>query len=300
MAIEQKIKAVLQSAELVFELAIINPNRYGPIVHANVPDYAEILMKIFIEEAGRSITKKIGTKDKGLNFFELVQDIVNNPGGIDAARFQTIANFFIDIREQFRNPLHHTDKVQGYVIAKSVAQECLLTFDELLWVLFPTLTPTDFNNLLNYPCYVQFIKFDYDQGFGRNVRYYSAVMSALHRIEEEQDYYCPDDFDSSRVVAIKQLFKFDKDKFTRTVLNYRPQIKGLVVDELHRSAIPLSSNQLLPRLKIFPNNQDLSIEEIERCLGFLEGESIDGLGTITSIRSRTSTGNQIIRYNLVA
>jgi len=291
MAIEQKIKAVLQSAELIFELAIINPNRYGPIVHANIPDYAEILMKIFIEEGGGNTRNK--------NFHDLIQDIINNPHAIDIARFQLIADYFTNIREQFRNPLHHTDKVQGYVIAKSVAQECLLTFDELLWLLFPTLTPTDFNNL-NYPCYVQFVKLDYDQGFGRNVRYYSAVISALQRIEEEQDYYCPDGFDSSRVVAIKQLFKFEKEKFTRTVFNYRPQIKGLVVDELHRSATPLSSNQLLPRLKNHPNNLDLTVNEIERCLGFIEGESIVGLGTITGTRSRTASGNQIIRYSLVA
>lgn len=299
MAIDQKIKAVLQSAELVFELAIIDPTRYGPIIHANVPDYAEILMKVLIEEAGRSITKRVGNKDKGLNFYELSQDIINNPGGINVVRFQEIIEYFISIRDQFRNPLHHTDKVQGYVIAKPVALECLLTFDDLLWVLFPTLNPVAFINN-NYPCYIQYIKLDYDQGFGRSVRYCSAVMAALRRIEEEHNYHCPDDFDSSRVVAIKQLFKYDNDKFTRTVLNYRPQIKGLVVDELHRSTIPLSSNQLLPRLKSYPNNQDLSIEEIERCLGFIEGERIGGLGTITGTRSRTSTGNQIIRYSLVA
>lgn len=299
MAIEQKIKAVLQSAELVFELAIIDPTRYGPIIHANVPDYAEILMKVFIEEAGRSITKKVRNKDKGLNFFELAQDINKNSKGINLVRFQEIIEYFISIREQFRNPLHHTDKVQGYVIAKPVALECLLIFDDLLSVLFPTLNSALFINS-NYACYIQYIRLDYDQGFGKNVKHYSAVISALHRIEEEQDFYCPDGFDSSRVVAIKQLFKFDNDKYTRTVFNYRPQIKGLVVDELHRSQIPLSSNQLLPRLKNHPYNLDLTVDEIERCLGFIEGESIVGLGKITGTRSRTSTGNQIIRYSLVA
>jgi len=297
MAVEQKISGVLQSAGLVFELAIIEPSRYGPIIHANVPDYAEILLKVFIEEAGRNTTKA-GTRDKGLNFYELKQDIVSNPGGIDVARFQVIADYFLSIREEFRNPLHHTDKVQGYVIAKSVALECLLTFDELLWVLFPALTPLVFSNM-NYPGYVQYIRLDYVQAFGKNIRLYKAVNAALRRIEEENNFNCPDDFDSSRVNAIRQLFRYEPDTFTRVVLNYRPHIRQLIVDELYTSSTALSSNQLLPRLRGLPNNQDLTIEEIERCLGFMEGVRFDGYGIVTSARSRTVTGNSIIRYSFI-
>lgn len=301
MAIEQKVKAVLQSAELVFELAIIEPTRYGPIIHANVPDYAEILMKIFIEEAGRSTTKKIKYKgkdiDKGLSFYELKQDITCNPGGIDSARFQNISEYFNTIREQFRNPLHHTDKVQGYVIAKPVALECLIAFDDLLWVLFPAITPSTFDTM-NYPCYMKFIEMEYNQSFGKvPPRYYRAIISALQRLEDENAFRCPSDFDTSRLIAIRHLYHLDIDGFIRQVFNYRPQIKGLIIDELHQSRQAYSSNQLLGRLKRFPNNHDLTVEEIERCLTFMEGERIDGYGVITSVRGRTSAGNPIVRYS---
>jgi len=291
MAIEQQVISVLKSAELVFELAIIDPMRYGSIIHANVPDYAEISMKIFIEAGGVKAEKK--------NFYELTQEVVKNPRGIDLGRFQQIADNFLIIRDQFRNPLHHTDKVQGYIIAKPIALDCLLSFNELLCVLFPTINPIEFNNI-NYPCYVRFIKMEYDQGLGRvPPRYYQAVIFALQRLESENAYRCPSDFDTSRLIAIRHLFHLDTDAFTRYVFNYRPQIRGLIVDELHQSHQSFSSNQLLPRLKRFPNNHDLTVEEIERCLAFMEGERIDGYGVVTSARARTPSGNPIIRYGFV-
>ena len=57
MSSDLKIKPVLLSAETIFELAIIDPSRYGPIIHANIPDYAEILLKLFLEEEIKSIPR---------------------------------------------------------------------------------------------------------------------------------------------------------------------------------------------------------------------------------------------------
>lgn len=289
---EQRIKSILKSAELSFELGIINTTRFGPLIHANVPDYAEILLRVFVSENNLKPTPRD-------DFWGLVNAITAFLPATELARFQSLADYFKETRTAFRNPLHHTDRVQGYVIERSEALLCLLRFNELLLVLYPKISTTNFEDL-NYPCYVQFIRLDYDQALGRNNRLYQAVMSALHRVEQENAYQCPVDFDSSRLIAIRQLYHMDSDTFTRTVLNYRPQIKRMIVEELYISHNFLSSKQLLPRLLKFPNNQDLNIEEIERCLVFMDGEKIDGYGTVTAHRTRTAAGNPIIRYSLVA
>lgn len=294
MAIESRIKAILKSAELSFELGIINATRFGPIIHANVPDYAEILLRVFVEENHINPTQS--------DFPGLVTAVSGNlreNRSLDQQKFQHLGNYFVDTRHTFRNPIHHTDRVQGYVIERSEALLCLINFNELLFCLFPTISMKVFEGL-NFPCYIQFIKLEYNQNLGINNRLYQAVISAVHRIEGENAYQCPDDFDSSRLIAIRQLYHFDSDTFTRNVFNYRPQIKNLVVDELHQATIPLSSNQLLPRLKSLPSNEGLTSDEIERCLGFLEGEKIDGYGIVTAHRTRTLAGNPIIRYNLLA
>lgn len=272
MAIEQKVKAVLQSAELVFELAIIEPTRYGPLIHANVPDYAEILMKLFIEEGGGS------TKNK--NFHDLIQDIVNNPNGIDVARFQSISEYFKTIREQFRNPLHHTDKVQGYVIAKPVALECLLAFDDLLWCLFPALNPASFYSL-NYPCYVRFIKMEYDESTGRgDHNLYSKVIQALNRMEQDDNYRCPQDFDASRILSIRRLFHLDDDTFSLRVLGYRRALPERVIDLLATAPRPIGSQRITDLLKGDPIFNGIQKREIEACLQHIQGERISHRGII--------------------
>lgn len=294
MPIEQRVKAILKSAELSFELGIINATRYGPLIHANVPDYAEILLKVFIED---NHTIPAQTDFPGL--VAAVSGFFANNRPADQPIFQHIGDYFIDTRRDFRNPLHHTHHVQGYVIERIEALRCLLRFDELLKVLIPNITLTTLDDL-NYPCYIQYLKMEYDQSLGRgNHRLYQAVISALQRLESDYDYRCPTDYDSSRLIAVRRLFHFDSETFTRFVLNHRPQIKGLIANTLHLSPNPLSSNQLLPRLKQDPNFHDLSLDEIERCLVYMEGERYDNYGIMTGIRTRTSTGNQIIRYYFV-
>jgi hypothetical protein len=294
MPAEQRIKAILKSAELSYELGIINATRFGPLIHANVPDYVEIMLKVFIEENHINPTQ---TDFPGL--ITAINDFFSNNRPADQAQIQQIGNYFIETRRAFRNPLHHTERVQGYVIERSEALLCLLRFNEFLELLFPTILSVNFDEL-NYPCYVQFIKLEYDQNLGRNIpRFYQAVISALQRLEQDNEYHCPSDFDSSRLIAIRHLYRLDADSFIRTVLNYRPSIKSLIVDELHRSPISLSSNQLLIRLKKSPNNQDLMVDEVERCLAFMEGELIQPYGTVIGERTRTSSGNQIIRYRFV-
>ncbi len=272
MAIEQKIKAVLQSAELVFELAIIEPTRYGPIIHANVPDYAEILLKVFIEEGGGNTNNK--------NFYQLVQDIINNNRGIDLPRFQQISNYFIGIRDQFRNPLHHTDRVQGYVIAKPVALECLLSFDQLLWVLFPALNPLEFNTM-NYPCYFRFIKMDYEENTGNGDHsLYSKVIQALNKMEKDDNLRCPREFDSSRVLSIRRLFHLDEERFSLIVLGYRRALPETVIDLLSNSLRPMSSKRITELLR---NNHDFSgirKREVDNCLQHIQGERISPRGII--------------------
>jgi hypothetical protein len=289
MSVEQRVKAILKSAELSFELGIINATRFGPLIHANVPDYAEILLRVFASENHLTPTPRD-------DFHGLVNVIVAFLPVADQAIFQPLAEYFKDTRAAFRNPLHHTDRVQGYVIERGEALLCLLRFDELLLTLFPSILTTNLDGL-NYPCYVQFIRLEYNQSLGRNnPRLYQAVVAALQRLEQDNGYHCPFDFDSSRLIAIRQLYRLDSDAFVRTVLNYRPPIKSSIVDELHRSPHPLSSNQLLLRLKQLPNNQDLSADEVDRCLSFMEGERIQPYGIVTGERGRTSSGNQIIRY----
>ena len=228
MPVEQRIKAILKSAELSFELGIINASRYGPLIHANVPDYAEILLRVFASENNLTSTPRD-------DFHGLINATSTFLPTNNLAKFIPLADYFKDTRASFRNPLHHTDRVQGYVIEKMEALLCLLRFNELLLVLFPSILSTSFDEL-NYSCYVEFIKLEYEQRLGRNARLHQAVMSALQSIETENAYRCPTDFDSSRLLAVRQLYHMDPDKFTRTVFNYRPHIKSLIADELHQSS----------------------------------------------------------------
>jgi hypothetical protein len=291
MPVEQRVKSILKSAELCFELGIINPTRFGPLIHANVPDYAEILLRVFTKENRLTPTPQD-------DFHGLVNAISAFLPPTEKAKFDPLANYFKDTRTAFRNPLHHTDRVQGYVIEKSEAFLCLLRFNELLSALFPTITWQNLEGL-NYPCYLQFIKLEYDQNYGKSTRLYQAVITALSRIEQTNTYHCPPEFDSSRLQAIKQIFHYDPDTYTREVLNYRPQIRNLLIDQLHNSGSPLSSDQLLLRIKRISGNLDLTKTEIERCLYFIEGERIDGYGVVTSARFRSSSGNYILRYSFV-
>jgi hypothetical protein len=294
MPVEQRITAIIRSAELSFELGIVNATRYGPLIHANVPDYAEILLKVFIDEnrinPGQSDFPGLIV---AVNGFFAANQLADQP------KFQQIGDYFIDTRRAFRNPLHHTDRVQGYVIERSEALRCLLRFNELLLVLFPNIPGATLEDL-NYPCYIQYLKMEHDQSLGRgNHRLYQVVISALQRLENENDYRCPADHDSSRLIAVRRLFRFDYETFTRFVLNYRPQIKGFIADAIHHSPNPLSSNQLLPRIKQAPNCHDLTLDEVERCLVFMEGEVFENYGIMTGFRTRTPTGNPIIRYSFV-
>jgi hypothetical protein len=237
-----------------------------------VPDYAEILMKIFIEDAGRST--------RGKNFHDLVQDIVSNPGGIDSVRFQLIADDFKTIREQFRNPLHHTDKVQGYIIAKPVALECLLSFNELLWVLFPSLNPSAFS-YLNYPCYVRFVKMDYEESTGKgDHNLYSKVIQALNKMEKDDNHKCPKDFDAARIMSIRRLFHLDEETFSLRVLGYRRALPERIIDLLANSARPIGSKRITSLLKNDPIFSGIRKREVEACIQHIQGERVSPRGIV--------------------
>jgi len=278
MSLEQKVKAVLQSAELVFELAIIDPTRYGPMIHANVPDYTEILLKIFLEEAGLPTTIKKSGKE--MNYYQLVQAIVTNPGRVNVNSFKLVSRHFLDIRESFRNLLHHTHSVQGYIIRREEALECLLKFDELLHVLFPGMNFSEIGQM-NYLCYIKFIRMQDDELRGRgDHNLFRKVMQALNVLEKNDNYKCPSDFDAARLLAIRRLFKWDEDTFSLKVLGYRKSLPERIAVLLSGSRRPIGSQRITKILKGDAAFGGIRKREVEACLEHIQGERIGVYGMI--------------------
>ncbi len=275
MPIEARVKAILKSAELCFELGIINASRFGPIIHANVPDYAEILLRVFVEENNISPAQS--------DFPGLVAGIsgylsTNRP--VDQVKFQELGSYFVDTRRTFRNPIHHTDRIQGYVIEQREALRCLLQLDELLSELFPLLMPSAFDEL-NYQCYLKYLKMEYEESLGRgDHRLYLAVATELRRLQDEDNFRGPPEFNASRLVAVRRLFRLDGDQFTRTVLQYRPILKQKVFNVLQNSKRGLTPRQIRNALSNDPDLNGLSEQEVEACVQHIHNDFLPGQGTI--------------------
>ena len=274
MPVETRIKAILKSAELSFELGIINATRFGPLIHANVPDYAEILLKVFLEENGQGIPNNFPNIVTAINTY-----LTANRSG-DQPIFQEISDYFITIRADFRNPLHHTDRVQGYVIEQREALKCLLRLDGLLKVLFPVLNPSAFDEL-NYPCYLKYLKMEYDESLGRgDHRLYLAAAAELRRLQDEDDFKGPPEFNASRLVAVRRLFRQNDEQFTRTVLQYRPILKVKIFDALRNGGHGMTPRQIRNALNSDPDLGGLAEQEIEACVQHIHNELFPGQGTI--------------------
>lgn len=274
MPVEHRVKAILKSAELSFELGIINATRYGPLIHANVPDYAEILLKIYLEENRIPIPPNFPAIVTAVN-----THITANRPAVQPA-FQEISDYFITIRADFRNPLHHTDRVQGYVIEQREALRCLLKLEELLGILFPGINSASFREL-NYPCYLRFLKMEYEESLGLgNHRLYQAVASELRRLQDEDNFTVPHEFNVSRLIAVRRLFRLDDDQFTRTVLQYRPVLKQKIFDALRNARHGLTPRQIRNALINDPDLSGLSEQEIEACVQYIHNEYVPGQGTV--------------------
>jgi hypothetical protein len=271
---EARIKAILKSAELSFELGIINATRFGPLIHANVPDYAEILLKVYLEENTIAIPGNFPGIVTAVN----THITANRPG--DQPIFQEISDYFTTIRASFRNPLHHTDRVQGYVIEQREALRCLLKLDELLMTLFPGLNSNAFDEL-NYPCYLRYLKMEYDESLGRgNHHLYLAASSELRRLQDEDNFHGPPEFNASRLVAVRRLFRLNDDQFIRTVLQYRPILRSKILGVLPNSKNGLTPRQILNVLNSDPDLNGLTEQEIESCVQHVCNEPFTGQGTI--------------------
>jgi len=275
MPVEQRVKAILKSAELSFELGIINATRYGPMIHANVPDYAEIMLRVFIDEFHLTPRKFFHTLASEIeNYF------IANRSAADQALYREIANYFLQTRDSFRNPLHHTDRVQGYVIEQREALRCLLMLDQLLQILFPTLRAFAFDEL-NYPCYLRYIQMEYDESLGRgNHRLYLAVAEELRRLQDEDHFVVPPEFNVSRLIAIRRLFRLDNDQFTRTVLKYRPILKQKITDILRGARRGMTPRQMVNALGNDPDIGGVSEQEIEACVQYIYNEFVPNIGTV--------------------
>jgi len=272
MSIESKVKATLKSAELSFELGIINPTRYGPLIHANVPDYVEILLRVYVDENGLTLTR-----DNFHNLSDAVEAHLPVPHKTD---YQPLGKYFKDIRAAFRNPLHHHDRVQGYVIEQREALLCLLRFDEVINAIFPSVVPNAFDDL-NYPCYVRYLQIEYEESLGKgDHRLYQAVMSYLQNLERSDDFRCPPDFDASRLVSIRRLFRMDEDRFIRNVLKFRPQLVETILDIFEITQSEMTPRQIrnqMNGLNVMPGVRD---DEIQACLQYIEGKEHPGRGVI--------------------
>jgi len=279
MSLDSKVKSVLKSAELSFELGIINPTRYGPLIHANVPDYVEILLKLIIEEY------KLTPKKKDFwGFSDAVEAHLPNPQRL---QYSPLGEYFKDIRKDFRNQLHHTDKVQGYIIEQREALLCLIRFNDFIEVVFPNSLGC-ISDDLNYPCYVNHIQMVYNDSLGLgNHRLYQAVIDELNRLEVENRYICPVDFDSSRLMAVRRLGRYPPEIFSRRVLGFRLSLEKEIVNYLHISTGRKTPRQILLALK--KENYDLDTAEVEFCLRFISGKHYKDFGTLVEVAGAAST-----------
>jgi len=268
MAIDQKIKPVLLSAETILELAIIEPSRYGPIIHANIPDYAEILLKIFIEEELKCTPPNPDRR----NFKQLTDEVKKYPGKISIPDFDPIAEYFLGIRDDFRNPLHHKEFVQGFMISRPVALECLLQFDLLLNLLFPSI---HFQYELNYSSYIKFIKmvFDEDKGIGDHEKY-QRVIQALIKIEKKEKFKSPPGYDAGRIFSVRQLFKQTDETFSIIALGYRIGLPEKIIEILSNSVSALKTKNLLEKISEDSTFTGIQAKEIDACLQHIQNKKL--------------------------
>ena len=275
MSIESKVKSILKSAELSFELGIINPTRYGPLIHANVPDYVEIILKLYLEE------KKVKPSEN--NFWGVSDSVEANLPVASRSDYSPLGEYFKQIRKDFRNPLHHTDKVQGYVIEQREALLCLVRFDDLINVVFPTVGANESDDL-NYPCYINYIRMFYDDSLGRgNFRLFQAINNELNKLQLENTFDCPPDFNVGKLIAIRRLFRYSPEIFARQVMGYRFILEERVLTFLENTNGPKTPRQILLALKQGLDLSDLDTHEIESCLRHISGRHFQGKGTIIEV-----------------
>jgi len=269
MAIEQKIKSVLLSAETILELAIIDPSRYGSIIHAIIPDYAEILLKIYLEDK----IKNVPPNPDRRTFKQLCDEINIQPSNISIQDFQTNAQYFLGIRDDFRNPLHHKEYVQGFLIAQSIVLECLVKFNLLLHTLFPEIPS---RNDLNYYSYIKFINMAYEeqQGLGDHEKY-QRVNQALLKIEKREKFKCPSGYDSGRIFSVRQLFKQTDETFSIVALGYRMDLPQKIISILSTSASVMKTKNIIEKLKEDPLYIGLQRKEVESCLQHIQNKKLN-------------------------
>jgi len=267
MGVEQKLKPLLVSAETIIELAIIDPSRYGPLIHANIPDYAEILLKIFLEDTGSKLPDSSRP-----NFKQLIEEVEKNLPEVDIEPFKTIKQYFLAIRDDFRNPLHHKEYVQGFLTTKAIALECLLQFDGLLGLLFPKL-PASFQSDLNYFSYVKFIRMIYWEDKGKeDHELYRRAMKALEKIEKGDKYKCPPGYDTGRIFSVRNLFKQDDETFSVVVLGYRNGLPKKIISILSESGSALKTKDILGRLRDYDAFSGIQQKEVEACLQHIQNK----------------------------
>lgn len=268
MPVEQKVKAVLQSAETILELAIIEPSRYGPIIHSNIPDYAEIFLKIYLEE-GMNIAPPDPDRR---SFKQLIDEVKNNPGQIAIVDLDPITAYFLSIRDDFRNPLHHREYVQGFMITRPVALECLLQFDRLLNLLFPNMQAL---SDLNYYSYIKFIKmvFDEDRGVGDHEKYQRVIL-ALIKIEKREKYKSPPGYDTGRVFSVRQLFKHSDETFSIVALGYRIGLTEKIINILLEVDSTMKTKVIIEKLKEDQLYTGIQRKEVEACLQHIQNKRL--------------------------
>ena len=122
---------------------------------------------------------------------------------------------------------------------------------------------------------------DYDESTGRgDHNLYSKVIQALNRMEQDDNFQCPKDFDASRVLSIKRLFHLDDDTFSLRVLGYRRTLPDRLIDLLANTARPIGSQRITDLIKTDPVYNGIQKREVEACLQHIQGERVSPRGIV--------------------
>ena len=167
------------------------------------------------------------------------------------------------------------------MIEQREALLCLLRFNEVIDVIFQTVAENAFDDL-NYPCYVKYLKMEYDESLGRgDHRLYQAVISYLLEQERLVDRYrCPPDFDASRLVAIRRLFRMEEDRLIRTVLKFRSQLTETILDIFEITDKEMTPRQIRNQMNNLGAMPGIREDEIIACLQYIEGRELLGRGVV--------------------
>ncbi len=268
--VDERIRDVIRSAELCLELAIINPSRYGALIHASVPDFVEILLKIGTDERGIALPNNP-------TFAQVVRGIRTALPTANQPAFSEITKYFFDNRTKFRNQIHHSAEAQGYNIHEREVLEPILGMDDFLALLFPTLTA---NGQVfvgsNFRAYMQFLRLHFDsltKGRAAFARF-SALERELDNWELRQKFNYPRDHKIGRVKAVQSLLPMDIDSFCGRVLGYpyalRKHIRDVLTQEpnltIYQIQTRLKKNSLQPyKLNLVQNCLDDVLDE--KCFG---------------------------------